>query len=200
MVMLGASYAASWNLGNLPVEVINAGVTGERSSDMLARFDRDVLTVQPRAVLLWGFNNDLFRADQMERALPRIRESYLEMIKRARAHGIEPILATDVTIRPPLEFLETIKSTVGWLLRKRSYQDQVNHYVIEMNQWLRETASREALLLLDFESVLAGRDGQRRREFATEDGSHISPDGYAALTQYAAPILSRWLTAASTSQ
>ena len=199
MVILGASYAASWDLGGLSVDVINAGVPGEQSSDMLARFDRDVLTVQPRAVLLWGFINDLFRADQMDRALPRIRESYLEMIKRARENGIEPVLATEVTVRPPLTFLDTIKSTAGWLLRKRSYQDQVNHYVIEMNQWLRETASRDALLLLDLQSTLASRDGQRRRQFATEDGSHITPDGYAALTRYAAPILSRRLTAPPTS-
>ena len=198
MVILGASYAASWDLGSLTVEVINAGVPGEQSSDMLARFDRDVITVQPRAVLLWGFINDLFRADQMDRALPRGPESYLEMIKRARAHGIEPVLATEVTVRPPLAFLDTIKSTVGWLLRKQSYQDQVNHYVIEMNQWLRETASRDGLLLLDLQSALASRDGQRRRQFATADGSHITPDGYTALTRYAAPILSRRLTAEST--
>ena len=40
----------------------------------------------------------------------RMRESYTEMVKRARAQGIEPIIATEVTIRPPKAFVETVTS------------------------------------------------------------------------------------------
>ena len=55
--------------------------------------------------------------------------------------------------------------------------------------WLRDTARSERLLLLDLETAVAGKDGERLKHFASPDGSHISPAGYAALREYAAPIL-----------
>ena len=80
-------------------------------------------------------------------------------------------------------------SMVGPLFGKQSYQDRVNGHVIEGNQCLRELAHREDLLVLDLQGALADTDGRRRREFATDDGSHISAQGYEALTNYARPIL-----------
>jgi hypothetical protein len=38
---------------------------------------------------------------------------------------------------------------------------------------------------LDFEGVLADQRGVRRKEFAQPDGSHISKQGYEALTHNA---------------
>ena len=55
--------------------------------------------------------------------------------------------------------------------------------------WLRGLAARERVLLLDFESVVADGAGERRREFAKDDGSHIPDAGYAALSAYASPVL-----------
>ena len=42
--------------------VINRGVAGQQSFELLARFDNDVVPERPRAVILWGFINDIFRA------------------------------------------------------------------------------------------------------------------------------------------
>jgi hypothetical protein len=44
--------------------------------------------------------------------------------------------------------------------------------------------------LLDLERALRGPNGSRKSEYTAADGTHISPAGYAALTQYAAGILS----------
>ena len=41
--------------------MINRGVNGEQSFEMLKRFDSDVVATKPRAVILWGFINDVFR-------------------------------------------------------------------------------------------------------------------------------------------
>ncbi len=198
VVILGASYAASWKLPNLDgLPIVNAGVPGQQSFEMLARFESDVVAARPRAVVLWGFINDIFRADDTTQALARVRESYAEMTKRARAQGIEPIVATEVTIRAPKTILETVMAMVGSLRGKPSYQDRVNGQVMEANQWLRELAHREGLLVLDLHGALADAHGRRRREFATDDGSHISPEGYEALTNYARPILSNRLRAST---
>jgi len=196
VVILGASYAAGWKLADIDgVPVVNAGVAGQQSFELLARFDSDVVAARPRAVVLWGFINDFFRAADMTAAPPRVRESYAEMIKRARSRDIEPIVATEVTIRPPKAIAQTAFSLIAPLLGKVVYQDQVNAHVVETNRWLRDVAQREGLLVLDLEAALADGSGRRKRAFAADDGSHISAEGYEALTGYARPRLSSHLRA-----
>ena len=190
LVVLGASYAGGWKVSDIGgVPVINAGVSGEQSFEMLARFDQDVVNAKPRAVVLWGFINDVFRAQDMHATLARIRESYTEMVARARRHGIEPILATEVTVRGSDAWSDTAKSWIGWVLGKESNADRIKRHVMAINVWLRELAGREGLLLLDIHAQLADRTGARRREFIAPDGSHITAAGYEAVTRYAVPRL-----------
>lgn len=192
IVTLGASYAAGWvpdELAGRPM--VNRGIGGDETAGMLARFEADVVSTEPRAVLLWGFINDVFRAQSdMDATLAGIRERYTQMIARSRAAGIEPILVTEATMRPPSGSLrDTIGEWLGWLRGKPSYQAQINGHVLAVNRWLRETAAHDGLLLLDFEAVLAELGGRRHRPFAQPDGSHITPAGYQALTAYAEPVL-----------
>ena len=196
IVLLGASYAGGWRLGDVagvPTHV--RGVSGQQSFEMLARFDADVVAARPRAVILWGFINDIFRAPggNVDAAKARVRESYLQMIAQARQHGIEPVIATEVTMRPDDSWPATIKTWIGGLLGKESYQARINRNVLEMNRWLVDTAQRERLLLLDLHGALAENGGARRREYTTDDGSHITDAGYAALSAYARPILEKHL-------
>ena len=195
VVILGASYAGSWDVATIgAVPVVNRGVAGQQSFEMLERFDRDVPSAQPRAVILWGFINDIFRnGDDIDGALVRVRDSFQLMIDRARELGIEPILATEVPIRAPDSWSETVGAMIGPLLGKESYQDRINQAVLTTNRWLTELAIKEGLFLLDFHKVLAENGVRRRREFTAQDGSHITSAGYAAITQYATPILQEHL-------
>ena len=192
VVILGASYAGGWKVAALGgVPVVNKGIAGQQSSELLARFDADVLPAQPRAVVIWGFANDVFRAPRatVDAAMTRIRSNVGEMVARARRHDIEPILATEVTIREPNTWKDWAQGWVGWLLGKTSYQQYVNTHILAQNRWIRETAEREGLLLLDLQPVVSAADGTRRPAFAQDDGSHISEAGYGALTAYADPVL-----------
>ncbi len=194
VVLLGASYVASWPLGDFGgASIVNAGTPGHQTADMLERFDRDVVALRPRAVVLWGFINDISRSDDRSQAVTVARENFGELINRARAHRIEPILATEVTIRAPKTVVDTLMATVGWALRKPSYQDAVNDHVIAMNDWLRETGQRDGLLVLDLQRTLGDGNGIRRWAYAAADGSHISVEGYRELNNYARPILARHL-------
>ena len=197
VVVLGASYARGWDLpGAGKMAVTNKGISGQQSFELLDRFDRDVTALKPRAVILWGFINDIYRSERanIDAALARARESFGAMVVRARASGIEPILATEVTIRPASTWSETVAGWVGALLGKESYQDWINKHVLQTNDWIRELAKREKLLLLDLQPVVSDSSQRRQRRFATEDGSHISQSGYAALTGYALPILDHYLS------
>lgn len=192
IVLLGASYAAGWTLENAAGHaVLNRGVGGDETSGMVARFERDVAEAQPHAVVLWGFINDIFRASgEIDPVLARIRDHYTKIIALARARGIAPVLATEVTIRPRSEsFMDGIAELVGTLRGKEAYQDRINQHVMTVNKWIVETAAREGLLVLDFQAVLSEAGGRRHKPFAQPDGSHITPAGYVALTAYAAPLL-----------
>jgi uncharacterized SAM-binding protein YcdF (DUF218 family)/lysophospholipase L1-like esterase len=194
IVVLGASYAAGWqprSIGGVPI--INKGIAGQQSFELLARFDADVLSERPSAVVLWGFINDIFRAPaNVEEALGRARQSYTEMIARAKQHGIVPIVATEVTIRPRSATLyERMTNLLGTILGRESYQDRINAHVLAMNKWLIETAAKEGVTVLQFQSVLAEPGGRRRAEYTQPDGSHVTDAGYKMLTVYSTPILER---------
>ena len=198
VVVLGASYAQGWKLtdvGGIPV--INKGIAGQQSFELLERFDRDVAAAQPRAVLIWGFINDIFRAPvgNLPAALARVRSSYEQMVARAKQQGITPILGTEVTARPRAGLMDTFAGWAAALRGKEAYQDVINHDVLATNQWLAQFAEHEGLLLLDFQSVLSEPGGRRRKPFAQADGSHISEAGYDMLTAYSRPILEEYFRA-----
>jgi uncharacterized SAM-binding protein YcdF (DUF218 family)/lysophospholipase L1-like esterase len=194
IVVLGASYAQGWTLPDVAgTTIVNRGRAGERSDQMQARFESDVVAERPRAVVIWGFVNDLTQADlrEAEPVLARIRESYTRMLRQARNAGIEPIVATEVSLGEQDSWRNTILGWIGAIRGKTSYQDLVNGHLAAINQWLTGMARQEGLLVLDLNAVLAGNQGRRRSEFVGEDGSHLTEEAYRALTDYAQPILER---------
>ncbi len=193
VVLIGASYAEDWPIDRIGAafEVLNVGIGGEESSGMLRRFEADVVNHAPTAVIIWGFINDYFRSSDSdtEKTRSEIRANFRSMVELAKAHDIEPIIVTEVTMGFEQGFLATIRRWLGALRGKRSYQERINIQVREVNAWLRDLSQQEGLVLLDFEKALYGDDGERDPDFSQEDGSHISIAGYNALSRYALPIL-----------
>jgi uncharacterized SAM-binding protein YcdF (DUF218 family)/lysophospholipase L1-like esterase len=196
IVLLGASYAASWPLTQVAgVPVVNKGVAGQQSFELLARFDADVVQQMPRAVILWGFINDLFRAQgDTDAVVARVKDSYLQMIAQARAAGIVPVLATEVTTRPTARGMaDRLMNTLATLLGRQAYQDRINQQVLAINEWMFDTGRRQGLLVLPLQQITAEPGGRRLPAFAQADGSHITPAGYDHLTSYARPVLEEFL-------
>lgn len=188
LVILGASYAKGWAISDLDgVVIVNRGTAGDETRAMLSRFQKDVVSVRPKAVLIWGFINDVFRAprDQIETTLGQTRGNIIAMINLATRAGIKPILATEVTITNPAGARETLARWVGALRGKQGYHEYVNRHVRDTNVWIRQLAAERRIPVLNFETILADPNGERQRQFATEDGSHLSADAYDALTTYA---------------
>jgi lysophospholipase L1-like esterase len=88
-----------------------------------------------------------------------------------------------------------MRSLVGGWLGRPSYPRYVNSHVLSTNTWLRDLARREGLLLLDAQPILSAPNGLRLREYAANDGSHVSASGYEALTRYVTPLLEAHLRA-----
>lgn len=188
VVVIGASYAGGWpieSIGGMPV--VNKGVGGQESHEMLARFTDDVVAAGPRYVLIWGFINDIFRTDlgHAEIRLAQSREDYRRMIELARKAGIQPVLVTEITMARSPGLVNALRYWFDGLRGKASYAEQVNRHVMAMNAWIRDYAAANDIPVLDFERVFADSDGWRHPAFATEDGSHVTAEGYVALTAYA---------------
>jgi lysophospholipase L1-like esterase len=195
IVILGASYAQGWGSPPLPGfdRVINRGVGGEETADMLKRFDKDVIAARPDAVLIWGHVNDITRSspEALETKKTAARRHYTEMFDKARAADIQVILATEIPWTEQTGILNTVRAWIGQLRGKQGYAERTTGHVHELNQFLKEQAAKEQLVLLDFERVFANESGTRKLEFAAADGSHISPAGYAALNAYSQRELGR---------
>jgi lysophospholipase L1-like esterase len=191
IVIIGASYVRAWPVQELGgMRVVNKGINGEQSFEMLQRFPDDVIALKPKAVIIWGFINDVHRTkrEDIDAAMAKARESIAEMVRLAQANGIEPILATEVTIRGKDDLRSTVAGWVGAVLGKTSYQEYVNNQVLETNRWIRNHARENSILLLDFQPLIADEKGFRKKEFATEDGTHISAAAYEKLTAYAQEV------------
>ena len=192
IIIIGASYAASWPIDTLAGHpVVNAGISANQSFEMVERFDSDVLAEEPDKVLIWGFINDIFRSDmdKLDATKDRVLSGYKEMVRAAEAQGIEVILATEVSISEPAGFKNWAAGVIGGMLGKTSYQDMINGHVHEVNIWLKDYAESEGIQVLDFEFLLAGSDGKRKSEFASDDGSHLTSAAYEAMTAYTKDIL-----------
>jgi lysophospholipase L1-like esterase len=187
LVIIGASYAADWQRPNLPgYSVVNRGVGGEETHQVRARFERDLIAAKPDAVLIWGHINNIHRAPggDMNAAKERIKGDVRDMVAMARARGITVMLATEVTLSEAVGFGNRLAAFVGRIRGKTSYAAKINDQVRDVNAWLRGYAKQEGLRLLDFEKALDDGEGFRDTDYTRDDGSHISPEGYAALTAY----------------
>ncbi len=188
LVITGASYAADWKQPALPAyTVMNRGKGGEVTGDVLARFDRDVVAAKPDSVLIWGFINNLHRAPAggFPATQEKIKSDFREMVTRARSAGITPILATEVTLSEAIGIKNRLAAFVGKMRGKTGYAHKINTPLREVNDWMRAYARTEKLQLLDIEKLFDDGEGYRKTEYTSDDGTHISEEGYAALTEFA---------------
>jgi lysophospholipase L1-like esterase len=188
LVLAGASYVGGWKEPALPgYKVVNRGAGGEETHQVLARFDRDVIAAKPAAVMIWGHINNVHRSQPgaIETTKEKAKADYREMVQRARANGIDVILATEVTLSEAVGLTNRMMAFVNNLRGKQNYSAWVNEHTRDLNAWLRTYAKEQGLPLWDFEKVFDDGKGFRKLEYSSDDGTHISPAGYAALTTYA---------------
>jgi lysophospholipase L1-like esterase len=187
IVVFGASYANSWPISQIAgLTVVNAGVGGNETRDMLARYEKDVLSQKPRYVLIWGFINDYTRnpAEKHPQVAQAIEQRITEMVDQAIARGIQPVLATEVTLPAATSAWGEFTASVYRTLGRTGYQDRINTQVMNSNRWLKKFAAQRNLGVLDLQSALAPEGFFREREYSLPDGSHLTPAAYTALTRF----------------
>lgn len=112
---LAALYGGNGKLG---IEVINAGISGHKSNDMLARFQRDVLDKKPDLVTIsvgvndvWHGFDDSHPAGDGPKAvpLPEYRKNVEMMVNQAQAAGVKVVIVSTTVIHEELQNPENTK-------------------------------------------------------------------------------------------
>ena len=168
VVLIGDSITALWqdaatgkDLAGL--RIVNRGVPGDVTAQMLSRFHHDVIRLSPRVVVIQGGINDFLRVP-----LSSTEQNLEAMADQAKGNGIAVVLAT---------LLPTGKhdSDIAGL-----GQDSGHQKVHELNDWIKDFAARKHLVVADYHSVLADEQGSYLEGF-TADGIHPTAKGYARM-------------------
>jgi lysophospholipase L1-like esterase len=163
VVLMGDSITETWALADPQLfegSIVNRGIGGQTTPQMLVRFRADVITLKPQIVHILGGTNDV--AGNTGPTRPEdFKDNIMSMAELARAHGIRVILGSI----PPA-------ATFNW-------RPQVNPVprIRELNTWLCDYAARNGFDFIDYYSALSGPSGELRSELGN-DGVHPNRSGY----------------------
>ncbi len=174
LVLFGDSITEGW-ASQVPelfgTRIVGRGISGQTTAQMLVRFQADVLALKPRRVQIMAGTNDV-AGNLGPTSETGWQNNIKSMVELARAHGIEPVLASI----PPADHF-------GWKPgMKPAAQIQ------RLNAWLRDYAQKNGLVYVDYYAVLVGEGGALKPALG-EDGVHPNAAGYAVMR----PLLDRLL-------
>ena len=153
-------------------EVLNRGVNGERSDQIRARFDRDVLDAAPRAVIVIAGVNDVYQGRPAEHVIEQLRAIY----RRARQARLVLVAGTIVPY-------DTATADQNARMRK------INAWLLGGTD-LPRGSTPDAVV--DTRAAVAAPN-QPDRLFESPDGLHPSPAGYRRMADALRPALERLL-------
>jgi lysophospholipase L1-like esterase len=166
VVFFGDSITEIWGRNDpefFSKNVVNRGVSGQTTSQMLLRFQTDVIALRPRAVHIIAGTNDI-AGNTGPVKLAWVEANIEAMADMATAHGIKVILGAT----PPAARFD--------------WRPGINPppIIAAYNQWLRDFAARRKLQFVDYHAVLDdGKGGIPTR--LSGDGVHPNADGYALM-------------------
>jgi lysophospholipase L1-like esterase len=149
--------------------VLNRGINGERSDQIAARFDRDVLAERPDAVIIIAGVNDVYQGRPATQITPVLQGLY----DRAERAAI-PIVA-------------------GSIVPYNTATPAANEVMREINRWIQDEAARRPnLRFADTRAATADADDPDRLA-GSPDGLHPDVDGYRRMGEVLEPALQQVL-------
>jgi len=147
--------SASWvtMLGNtLGMEVINQGINGNTTGDMLRRFDRAVISYEPTHVIIMGGSNDVLCAESYDRIITNLRL----MAEKAKENYIKTIFGMPAAIDD--KYFEDLLARI---------RDWINNY-----------AEEKEIPIIPFNQAFYDSKGNIKSELLLMDGAHPAVAGY----------------------
>jgi lysophospholipase L1-like esterase len=165
MVFFGSSTIENWGRRYDSVfftgkPYINRGISGETTPQMLLRFQQDVVSLKPAAVVFLGGTNDV-AGNTGPMTLEMTEDNIRVMVAIAKANGIKIILASQLPVKQfPWNKCVSPESEL-----------------LALNKWESNLAASQHLGYVDFYGVLAGPDGNFHSGLSL-DGVHPNKKAY----------------------
>ncbi len=178
VVFMGDSITDNWIGADAALftgGLIDRGISGQTTPQMLVRFRADVLALKPRAVHIMAGTNDI-AGNTGAATIETVQGNIMTIAELARAHGIKVILASI----PPA-------ATFPWSPAMKPAPQ-----IVAFNTWLRGYAAKNGFTYVDYHAALAGPDGGMKPGYAT-DGVHPTPQGYAVMKPLALAAIAKTL-------
>lgn len=151
--------------------VIDAGVPGDTTDQMLARFDTDVLSHHPGRVVILGGTNDIRHLES-----PTTR-NIVTMVQMAEAAGARVIVGMIPPINDWSPGMPPANAVAG------------NQEVADWNFELQSMAHAYGYTVVNYHDVMILPDGSQDATLFRSDRLHPDDAGYAVMWKVLAPLL-----------
>jgi lysophospholipase L1-like esterase len=183
IVLFGDSRIERWT--QPPVmsgsQVVNRGIGGDTTAQLLLRLKRDVIDLHPDVVVVQVGINDLkaigIMPENADRITKLVKNNIRKMVSLLRQNNIRVLLMTILPAGRPD------------LIHRLAWSNGIDRSVATVNQYIRYLGRKTEVSVLDCTPPFA-RGGRMRSEYA-EDTLHLNAKGYELLGQ----MLSRALVA-----
>jgi lysophospholipase L1-like esterase len=178
VVFMGDSITDNWqNLDKAMFidGLVDRGISGQTTPQMLVRFQEDVVALHPRAVHIMAGTNDI-AGNTGAATQAFVQGTIRSMAELARVHGIKVILAA---VPPAVAF--------PWVPDKKPVSQ-----IAALNAWLKDYAAREGFTFVDYGPALGDGTGGIKPGLSS-DGVHPTVAGYAAMKPLAMAAVRRAL-------
>lgn len=175
VVFVGDSITEGWrtleaDFADLGVKVANRGIGGDTTPNLVWRLKEDVLSLQPRAIVLLIGTNDLGENTSPEQIAANIAEIHRRI--RAAAPKIPLALC---------------------LVMPRAANNTYPERIRALNALIKQFAARDGgTTLCDTFTPLAQEDGSSKPEAYNADRLHLNPTGYGIWRDTVKPIVASW--------
>lgn len=144
---------------------VGRGISGQVTSQMLCRFQSDVIALRPKMVIIMAGTNDIAQNNGYI-SHEYILQNIQSMVELAKYHHIQPVLCSCLPAaafkwRPEMKPAEDIK---------------------RLNEMIQEYAKANKIKYIDYHSALVDEYGGLPKKYAA-DGVHPNMDGYAIMEQ-----------------
>lgn len=165
VVFMGDSITEAWHLDeSFPGKpYMNRGISGQTTPQMVLRFRQDVISLQPKVVVILAGINDIAGNTGPETP-EQIEDNLASMADLATANHIRVVLCS---VLPAFDF--------PW-----SPGMQPASKVLTLNQWIKSYAIDHGAIYVDYHTPMKDeRDGLSAN--LSKDGVHPLPAGYAIM-------------------
>lgn len=150
-------------------KLLNAGVSGNKAENMMARFEKDVLAKKPSLVTIHVGINDVWHRVNLPHqndVLKAYRDNVAAMVDRAQAAGVRVILLAPTIIQEDLRSEGNLR--LPW-------------YVAAMRKVAADKRCQFVDLHAMFRSALRHKPPEEKGNWLTTDGVHMKPLGNAII-------------------